>query len=224
MKKCAAFFWPRNLARSGTFVKGGIRMHWNLGRLRLVLLLAATIAALGINALADNVPAVGGTGSSGNDWTQEFCTVNCLGTANSLSLTEIQVYIPTSGVTLSSMSTAYSNIGETTDQSGWSTGTIYDNGQAAFITGPGALNELYFTLGFSSAQSTPLSVDVQLWSGTTFDATDSGTCNYNGSAWGCSALSSPVIPEAPEPVSAVLLGAVLLAGIGVASRKAPTTT
>lgn len=181
--------------------------------IRLLIGLAAAVFAFSTVSMANILP-VGGAGGNGDDWTQEFCTVNCAGAPNAMALTELQFVIETAGATFTDLSTAYSDEGLATPQPGWSTGILYDGGTGAFIYGPPASNELYMTIGFSSPPEDPITFVAQFWSGTAFDPTDSGKCSWDGSSWSCGSLTSPDYGEAAEPSSLVLLSWEFL-GIGL---------
>jgi len=181
--------------------------------IRLLIGLAAAVFAFSTVSMANILP-VGGGGGNGDDWTQEFCTVNCAGAPNAMALTELQFVMDTAGVTFNYLSTAYSDEVESSPQPGWSTAVFYAGGAGAYIYGPPASNELYMTLGFSSPPADPITFVAQFWSGTEFDRTDSGKCSWNGSSWSCGSLGSPEYGEAVEPPIALLLAFQFL-GIGL---------
>ena len=163
----------------------------------LRLLVQVAVIAIGFSALAMATTInVGSPGASGNDWNQ---TMN---TGNSTPFTQMQASIDTTGVDFSGPFTGL--------PSGW-TSTQYSP-QLVDMSGPSSTGNFNFTMSFTSAQSTPFTIDWDIFNGAALDPwPDSGLTAWNGSGWSAS-QESPEDPSAdtPEPASLLLLATGLL--------------
>jgi hypothetical protein len=177
-----------------------------LKRAGLASLLAVAFMLLPTVGTAGIVQVGGPTGT--NDWSQEWVETN-----SAMVITGFTFTMLTPGITFTGQTTAYNDQNETQPLSGWSgaySGTTAD----VSTTGAGTLADFYFTTSYSpTSTSTPFSYEMLAYSGTTLDQADSEIASWNGSSW-----SYQAVPEASD---FALLGLVLLAAIGLASRRAP---
>ncbi len=176
--------------------------------MKLVNLACAGLLAVGMTTVAAAGTITGPAGTNGNDWTQEFCSSNC-SSNNAMALTEIEVIMQTPGVSLSNATSA---------EAGWS-GSLSDNGGIATLSGPADLGNQDFTLGFSSPQSTPFTIAVEMWDGATFDAADSGIAYWNGSGWTISALDAPLPTPEPAAFGLLAVGLLMIGGYCLRRRR-----
>ena len=175
-----------------------------LRKVGLASLLAVAFMLLPTVATAGIVPVGGPTGT--NDWSQEWVEQN-----SQMVITGFTFTMLTPGITFTGQSTAYNDQNETQPLSGWSgsySGTTAD----VSTLGTGTISDFYFTTSYSpTSTSTPFSYEMLAYSGATLDQADSEIASWNGSSW-----SYQAVPEASD---FSLLGIVLLAGVGLASKR-----
>ena len=191
-------------------------MQKQIVRLGSALLLAAALA--GTTALASQISGAPNTAS---DWTQEFCLTDCTSTPTVQPVTQVDLIMATPGVTFTSMSPVYLDIGQTTlDNNATS---MLGATTSSMMFNPANSSDVYWTTGFSpTSTSTPFSFYLELWNGSNFitsdnSATSSDTASWNGSTWNFVPLTAAV----PEPASFGLLaaGLIALAGFAIVRRR-----
>ena len=173
-------------------------------------------AAMAGTAWANEISGVPNTSV---DWTQEFCLTDCTSTPNAQPVSQVDLIMATSVVTFTSLSPLYTDINQSTLDTGAT--SMLGATQSTLTFNPADLSDVYWTMGFSPpSTSTPFTFYAELWNGSTFittgsSATSSDVVAWTGSTWNITPMSASV----PEPGALALLGAGLLALAVVAVLK-----
>lgn len=181
---------------------------------RVGIALASAVLAASTSVRADSFSGVPNTTV---DWTQEFCLTDCTGTTTAAPFTQVDLTMTAPGVTFTSLSSVFQDIGMTTVDSG-ATSTLGST-ESAINFSPANTSDVFFSVGFSPpSTSTPFTFLFEQWNGsqlvtTNSSATSSDVVTWTGSAWDITPMTTAV----PEPGTLALLVPGLL-GLGIFGR------
>lgn len=188
---------------------------------RLGLALAVAILAIGTAAMADGITGLPNTTV---DWTQEFCLTDCTSTTTSSLITQIDLIMETPGVSFTSLSSVYTDEGESTVDLNAST-TLGATESVINFSGSGDTSDVFLSLGFSPpSTSTPFTFYWEQWDGSTFittssSITSSDVVSWNGSSWTITPMAAAVNMPEPGILIQLALSLGLLCGLLFMKRR-----
>ncbi len=183
---------------------------------RVGIALAVTVLAVSTGVRADSFS---GSPNTTVDWTQEFCLTDCTSTPTSSPITQVDLMMATPGVTFTSLSSVYDDIGMTTVDSS-ATSTLGAT-ESTINFSPGDTGDVFFNVGFSPpSTSTPFTFLLAQWNGpslitTSSSATSSDLVTWTGSIWDITPITTAAVPE-PGTLPLLALG---LLGAGIFGRR-----
>lgn len=180
--------------------------------------IAGVGAAIAGFVIAASPPAMATT------WSQEFCLTDCTATPTASPISQIDIVMATPGVSFASLSSVFSDIGETTLVT--SATTTLGAMESVINFSPAEIDDVFLTLGFSApSTSTPFTFYWEQFDGSQLITTDSSVtssdiASWDGSTWTITPMTAP-LSATPLPSGAPLFatGLGLLAFMGYRRKR-----